>query len=1007
VKRRKVVEVGELHLVFSSKIHQQIQQKRSRYPYLPDPARILYDFQELSVHAGVPAAISQQKGKTLLLLYTSSYYVAVSPSEQGGGYVVYYVEALNLREHDRLAEQGVFWLRAASWYWHARPIEIPKGKSNYWRMLCSEWQAVKAQQEDMSAEEEHEGITPTQESFLNALEDLVRMVRDIEQATQKLPSLIPYRLIESAGEQRYTPRDCYLFHLAYDAPVSEKMLVRLKEVPDLQGQIIAVRGNTITVKFHGMIDRTRIPPQGRFEPTSNSAVFRTQIEAIALLRKQQAKSLHLLRVLVDQHYQPYRPAHTLPDKPLDADEPLDEGQLAAFQHALTVPDMLLVLGPPGTGKTRTITEIVRFCSTQRQRVLVTSRTHKAVDNVLERLPESNLLVVRIGHEDRVSERIRPKLLDEQAAALQATILQETEMDYRSLAVFIEQKETLEQWLGQISVALEEKTRANWHLHDLQQRSAAALLRVQAPFAASLAEVEMVLLQTRRIYARWQQKVAGWTNWHNWTARRVYIPLFGWIFSWLTGFYKRRIEWGVQHIAMLQSTVETRQRQQRDIQHQLKQALDGDAEYRRCEEERVDVEKFIEQKQQMALTHARRLQGTLLRLTELPGAIETLKLDNIKDFLDWYCTRRSLLESRAALLRDWRKKLESRHEQQLTPELIRYADIVGATCIGIATAKGVEEIEFDVAIVDEAGQVGVPDLLVPLVRAKRAVLVGDHHQLPPFVHQEVKTWLRGLAEEDEEGHVRQISTLITKSAFEQLFPAAIKHRHLRRLIKQRRMPESIANFVAQHFYEGQLRTVPREKSSTRAVLPDPLFTQQLVFIDTSSLPFRQRQETYRRAVRGGEEARITNDLEANLIADLVTFYDQKDVDWVVIVPYRAQAQLIVQKLNARESLRKQDIQLEDRVATVDSFQGRENDLVIYGFTRSNAKRKIGFLDEVRRLNVAMTRAKKRLILVGDLMTLTTSEDVTFNHLVRSLKGHIEQQGELLIYEQYQQRLRMYM
>jgi superfamily I DNA and/or RNA helicase len=77
--------------------------------------------------------------------------------------------------------------------------------------------------------------------------------------------------------------------------------------------------------------------------------------------------------------------------------------------------------------------------------------------------------------------------------------------------------------------------------------------------------------------------------------------------------------------------------------------------------------------------------------------------------------------------------------QLHPELIRYADVLAATCIGAGSRKELADLDIELAIVDEAGQVGVADVLIPLSRARRAVLVGDHMQLPPFLDSDLQAW----------------------------------------------------------------------------------------------------------------------------------------------------------------------------------------------------------------------------------------------------------------------------
>ena len=123
----------------------------------------------------------------------------------------------------------------------------------------------------------------------------------------------------------------------------------------------------------------------------NSIIYRKQQDAVETLRTRESKNTYLLRALVEHVYQPYRPDTIRQDVDEDLGL-LTYEQFEAFQRALTVPDLLMVLGPPGTGKTRTITEIARYCGIRHKRVLKTSGTHKAVDNVLERMQEDLIVI---------------------------------------------------------------------------------------------------------------------------------------------------------------------------------------------------------------------------------------------------------------------------------------------------------------------------------------------------------------------------------------------------------------------------------------------------------------------------------------------------------------------------------------------------------------------------------------------------------------------------------------
>jgi hypothetical protein len=346
---------------------------------------------------------------------------------------------------------------------------------------------------------------------------------------------------------------------------------------------------------------------------------------------------------------------------------------------------------------------------------------------------------------------------------------------------------------------------------------------------------------------------------------------------------------------------------------------------------------------------------------------------------------ALARRRLLLLRKWRATLERRTEQ-LYPELIRYADVVGATCIGVGASKYLSNIDFSVAIIDEAGQITAPNLLVPLVRAERAVLVGDHVQLPPYAETALVTWARA---EDP-----VLADIVAKSAFELIFPS-IPDSNRKLLNTQRRMPHAIGSFISNQFYGGQLGT------DTDRPDRDELFASPLAFIDTAELPSAERRERHPHHGEPWPDTSWVNDAEAALIAGLVAYYDARGSDWVVIVPFSAQEGRISALLGKRLG---DEERAASRVASVDSFQGGEHDTVIFGFTRSNSKGAVGFFKDVRRSNVAFSRARYRMIMVGDLSTLVNASDTGFRSMMEALHDHLRLRGDLPRYREVAALLR---
>jgi superfamily I DNA and/or RNA helicase len=335
----------------------------------------------------------------------------------------------------------------------------------------------------------------------------------------------------------------------------------------------------------------------------------------------------------------------------------------------------------------------------------------------------------------------------------------------------------------------------------------------------------------------------------------------------------------------------------------------------------------------------------------------------------------VLSARQELTRQWQTAV-GQDPGQLVPELIRYAHVVGATCIGAASRPELSGVEFDLGIVDEAGQIGVTDALVPLTRVRRGVLVGDDRQLPPFLDTEVADWARATGDP-------VLLRLTSQSALEQL-RAGLPSSHVVQLTRQRRMPAEIADFISAHFYAGRLLTEKEHRHS------DPLFASPMAFVDTSRLPERTRRESQGGRAEGGARKGFFNTCEARLLARLAAFYHRRGCEWVVIVPYLAQRSEVVRRLTPLIG----DSELANAsVGSVDSYQGGERDVVLYGFTRSNPEGRIGFLKELRRINVAFTRAKSQLVLTGDLSSLLNADDPGFRSLAEAMHRHLLDRGDL--------------
>ena len=620
-----------------------------------------------------------------------------------------------------------------------------------------------------------------------------------------------------------------------------------------------------------------------------------------------------------------------------------------------------------------------------------------------------LRVVRVGHENSVSTKMREQMIDVQAYKMQKELLERTEMAAHDLGRLLSSKDEIDAMVRRLTQGQAYLANKEAHLNILYQQQSIPEKRVTAPFKQKSDELDANLQSLMKKNTRLRKRINTWSERRTKNEIRSHLPILGWLFMILLNYSISRIEHTRKTIQVKQD--ETRAvRQEIDSQQQsIQRALLADSEYQQCESQIRPLTTACTRAWEELVKITEKLQTSVSSIDAPQLELTPQGSATLQRYLSWFNEARGRLECKAQLLKEWREEV-GKATDQLYPELLRYADVVGATCIGTATAKGLEAVDFDLAIVDEAGQICLPDLLVPLVRTKRAVLVGDHHQLPPFVDSEVQNWLKSVSTQrqslaeviEDEDEVQLMTDILTKSAFEHLFTSQPDPAHFARFTMQGRMPRAIANFASRHFYGNQLGTFSDEKMQHTIDSNDPLFHHPLTVIDTSNAPANIRWERQQRSLESLGETGYTNIAEARLIAELAELYQRRGKEWVVIVPYRAQARLVIQELEKR--IEAHYFALAERVATVDSFQGGERHKVIYGFTRSNERGKIGFLKELRRLNVAMTRAQQHLILIGNISGLTNADDPKFRSLLRDLHAYATQCGELLTYESCRKRLR---
>jgi len=282
------------------------------------------------------------------------------------------------------------------------------------------------------------------------------------------------------------------------------------------------------------------------------------------------------------------------------------------------------------------------------------------------------------------------------------------------------------------------------------------------------------------------------------------------------------------------------------------------------------------------------------------------------------------------------------EKYVMDNLFNNAQIITATLVG-SNHYTVKNLKYNTVVIDEAGQALEPACWIPILKAEKVIFAGDHFQLPPTIksNEAAKSGLN--------------TTLLEKSVLSHPESVVL-------LDEQYRMNTQIMGYSSNVFYQDKLTANPAV--ANRTLFPED---KPLMFIDTAGCGFDEK----------ADGTSTTNPDEAVfLLKQLTKLVEQSEQldpfnfpSIAVISPYKQQVHLLKELMLSNPILMVHANKIS--INTIDSFQGQERDVVYISLTRSNTDGAIGFLSDVRRMNVAMTRARKKLVVIGDGATLSGS------------------------------------
>lgn len=552
--------------------------------------------------------------------------------------------------------------------------------------------------------------------------------------------------------------------------------------------------------------------------------------------------------------------------PTDGD--LDKEKREILSRALGVEDLLAIEGPPGTGKTKLISEIVVQWLLQNpgHRILLSSQTHIALDNVLERIsaldPEMEL--IRIGHVEntRISDESKKLLLEKR----------------------------VETWISEVR-HLADKEMARWAEENGVDRATVE--------TGMLVEHLIHILKTK---------------------------------TKLTGTLKE-----------LRSERDEAEATSGDYETQVAEN-DEDTD----ETTQLDSEIGAIQRELGTLEEA---EGKVRReMSEMDAYARELAVStDLDDLADWgrhFINSDPVVQEcreRLSLLEEW--NLRVGRSPDFNAALLSSAKVIAGTCVGVAGVKGMEEVSYDLCIVDEASKATATEILIPMARSKRWIIVGDPKQLPPFF-EDLGEDLR--AEFDD----REIKATLLDRMLDTSNGLPVACRAVLR--NQYRMIEPIGSLVSACFYNSMLKSPIK----THGLKLELAFPKPVMWYSTHGLEKPAEQKRGQTFCNPTEVEAVRKLL---LKLQFVAKAQKKVISVAVISGYTAQVELLA-KMDSQSAAEWPNLDLSCN--SVDAFQGRQADVCIYSVVRSNPNGKLGFLKEHPRLNVALSRGKSALLIVGD-------------------------------------------
>ena len=725
--------------------------------------------------------------------------------------------------------------------------------------------------------------------------DLERNIPKLKyEAVKRENDLLIFTLTESAPETLE-------LGIEIAVRIDQNYLRQIGKLQEVHENEVSVVMDRMGLQFEQVLKS--IPKKGEIAESlgESLAAIRRQQMSLGLFRSRSMANRLLSEILVE----PARARVDMtPIEPQFFQTWLDDDKREAVKGALAAPDLFLIQGPPGSGKTAVIAELIAQIMKMESnaRILVASQSNVPVNHALAQVAKiphlPKIEMIRIGRIESIGKGAEPWEIDARLNAFRKQVVKRCDKVLVDLRI----------------QAKEQQNKTNSSINNGSPLPSSAIiqewLNEASEMLGKLKDYEQEALSVqRRINEKPENTVEKDT---------------------------------------LASLLDTIRGARQELENQLS-VIYGLIPEQYHPNKGTNLEEELSS-MQAAYTKYQRESAPEIKELKLIGLVEEWKtvVGNATDFEGF---------------------------------LLKKANVVGATCLFSANRAMAENL-FDWVIIDEAGRATAPELLTALVKARRTVLVGDEKQLPPFVDRKYSDESLIASGFGEGGRAS-----LEKSLFETLVESATAERPeiLRMLKTQHRMHPAIGRLISDVFYEGKLisKTSAEELAHQLPWIPCPV-----VWYSTSTLPHHYESS------RGPS---FLNTREARIVKVMLNRIEmycrdaQLKPSVGVISGYQTQTDELITGVAPEDHEVWEALNIE--IDTVDGFQGRECDIVIYSTVRSNREGRIGFLRDWRRINVALSRARQLLIIVGDLISMGNAnlsyETNPFAAVISHIRNHVNE------------------